>query len=463
MRSILKLAALVSLLWPVIAFAQETPIASQPPVAPPLVREGDLAVDLVQALNIGTTENEAQAESMLSEMGIAPKNGWIADYPVTPDIFGELWNRIAVATDSGKLPMDAKDAQKALQEVAAGLGLPLGPAVVDGSRPISDDQYASGPPVDDSYYSEGPPVVTYYPPPVDYRYLYAWVPSPFWWYDYWFPGFFILNDFDYVVWHDHHHHHGDHHDNGDNDHHGDGHHGDHHGDSNHQGDQDHNRRFQRVTNHAVDPQTKKVGAVDAAHRGRSQGFKGNSDYRRDFGSIESRNAAASILRRKEQQASAQPPASQSSATRSLTSPRSFERPNALTSKSGGVEPRRLPPPPNRALGRADLGSRSGAVSSFRNTGRFSTYNGMTVNNPAHGSRGTFVNPNAGAGRIMSAPRGVGKGGSTGANGGPEIGSGPSGAPQSMGTASSAGGGGVPSGGSNRGSGGSGSGHWGGRR
>ena len=53
--------------------------------------------------------------------------------------------------------------------------------------------------IDNYYYDEGPPVVTYYPPPYDYGYLYAWDPFPFWWGGVWFPGFFILTDFDCVV------------------------------------------------------------------------------------------------------------------------------------------------------------------------------------------------------------------------------------------------------------------------
>ncbi|MDA8173965.1 MAG: hypothetical protein M0018_05150, partial [Nitrospiraceae bacterium] len=53
----------------------------------------------------------------------------------------------------------------------------------------------------------GPPVVTYYAPPPDYAYLYTWVPYPFWWTNLWFPGFFVLGDFDIVVFDHFHHHH----------------------------------------------------------------------------------------------------------------------------------------------------------------------------------------------------------------------------------------------------------------
>ena len=47
-----------------------------PPVAQPLVREGDFAIGLVKVLEIGIPQKEADAESMLDSAGIAPRNGW---------------------------------------------------------------------------------------------------------------------------------------------------------------------------------------------------------------------------------------------------------------------------------------------------------------------------------------------------------------------------------------------------
>lgn len=52
-----------------------------PPLAQSLVREGTLAMDLSRALKIGSPVNEADAESVLSAAGIAPRNGWVGDYP----------------------------------------------------------------------------------------------------------------------------------------------------------------------------------------------------------------------------------------------------------------------------------------------------------------------------------------------------------------------------------------------
>ena len=80
-----------------------------------LVREGSFAMKLAEALKIGEIKSEAEAESMLASVGIAPKNGWIADYPLTPDIIGELRNAIGVALDSGKLAMNKDEAMMAVQ------------------------------------------------------------------------------------------------------------------------------------------------------------------------------------------------------------------------------------------------------------------------------------------------------------------------------------------------------------
>ena len=60
-------------------------------------------------------------------------------------------------------------------------------------------RHMTEPTVIDNYYSdEGPPVVTYYAPPPDYAYLYAWDPFPFWCGGFWFPGYYVLNDFDFA-------------------------------------------------------------------------------------------------------------------------------------------------------------------------------------------------------------------------------------------------------------------------
>lgn len=188
------------LLLPLIIYAQSS--TGPPPVAQPLVREGDLAVKLVGALKIGTAKNEAEAETMLGSFGIAPKNGWIADYPVTPDVIGELEKAVSEAADAKKLPIGKQEALKGFRTATVEVGIPI-VAEVPGkyaeSQPPKSYEYTSQAAVDDYYYEEGPPVITYYPPPWDYWYLYSWVPSPFFFGGFFFSGFFALHDFHRVV------------------------------------------------------------------------------------------------------------------------------------------------------------------------------------------------------------------------------------------------------------------------
>ncbi len=86
-----------------------------------LVREGYFAVELAEALKIGEVKNEAEAESKLASIGITPKNGWIADYPLTPRVVGELENAVGEAADSGKITMNREEAVRAFQDLTASL------------------------------------------------------------------------------------------------------------------------------------------------------------------------------------------------------------------------------------------------------------------------------------------------------------------------------------------------------
>ncbi len=178
--------------------AQEVQKKGPPPVAPELVREGDFAVKLQSALGLGTSTDEAEAETRLGAVGIIPRNGWIADYPVTPDIFGELQKSVGDAADAGKIKFGRDEALQRLGEVSAGFELTVKPYTGEttyGAPPEEAETYPNPAVINNYYYDEGPPVVTYYAPPPDYYYLYAWVPYPFWWWGFWFPGFFVLNDF----------------------------------------------------------------------------------------------------------------------------------------------------------------------------------------------------------------------------------------------------------------------------
>jgi hypothetical protein len=192
------------LLLPFLVYGQsEQTTSNSPPVAQNLVREGDFAVRLVEMLKIGSAQNEAEAEAMLTAIDIVPENGWIADYPVTPVVIGELQQAVSQAADSNRLPMKRDEALQALENLTAELGLSV---VSDTSSqqaavepPETYPDYVNPTVVNNYYYNEGPPVVTYYPPPPDYGYLYSWYPYPFWHSGFFFRGFFVLHDFHKVI------------------------------------------------------------------------------------------------------------------------------------------------------------------------------------------------------------------------------------------------------------------------
>lgn len=110
-------------------------VGTAPPLEQPLVPEGAFAVQLARALNLGKTEDEAQAENMLSAVGIEPKNGWIAEYPVTPPILAEIEAAIARAADAGKLRMEKNRALRAVADLKENLGLNIGPGSALAAQP----------------------------------------------------------------------------------------------------------------------------------------------------------------------------------------------------------------------------------------------------------------------------------------------------------------------------------------
>jgi len=172
--------------------------AAPPPVSQPLVSEGMLAVSLANSLGIDSTDDDVSAESSLGERGIAPHNGWIADYPVTPDIIAEVRQSVLQAVDNDKVSLGRDDAMRIYGEVLAGFGLTVRPYVASEAasyQPVTCDTYPNPATISSVYSGEGPPVVTYYCPPPGYYSYYTWVPYPFWWSDFWFSGYFILSDF----------------------------------------------------------------------------------------------------------------------------------------------------------------------------------------------------------------------------------------------------------------------------
>jgi len=229
-----------------------------PSIAQTLIREGDFAFRLAEVLKIGQAKGEAEAESMLATVGVTPKNGWIADYPMTPIIIGQVRNAVVAAAASKKLSMGEDEALRVFEGLTAEFGLAIAPGQYAGSQPPISSEFVPPAVIEEYYYDEGPPVVTYYPPPWDYNYLYGWVPYPFWCSGFFFPGFFILNDF-------HHHH--------------DGHHS--------------------VTNHFVDPRTHASLRVDPTTK--TRGTAATRTYgrtgSRGFPSQAARVGATSIFNR----------------------------------------------------------------------------------------------------------------------------------------------------------------------
>ncbi len=220
--------------------------AEAPPVEQALVPEGVFAMQLAEALKLGPADDAAKAEKLLSDAGIEPKSGWISDYPVTPEVIGDIEKNIGAAADQGKLAMSKDQALTVMAEVKSRLGLDVKPGAPGSVKPANTTIYSytdrqgvvhytdqldsvpaeyrsdvkiirTAPPqapasgvapiapayaetlnpevINNYYYQEGPPAVTYYPPPEPYYYLYSWVPYPFWSTGFYFPGFFILRDF----------------------------------------------------------------------------------------------------------------------------------------------------------------------------------------------------------------------------------------------------------------------------
>jgi len=264
------MAAGLLLTAPIVYAESQQTTATPPPVSQSLVPEGDFALKLVTALNLGTATTEAQAEDMLTSVGIAPKNGWIADYPMTPIIIGQLQSAVVAAAATKKVPMEKDEALKAFQGLTTEFGLAVmpGSGQYTESQPPTSSEYVQPTVVNSYYYEEGPPVVTYYPPPWDYDYLYAWVPYPFWCSGFFFPGFFVLNDFGIDIGHHHGHH---------------GHDGDHH--------------HHMITNHFIDPKTHSVSRVDPTTRTTGRTVNASLSRNQGFNSTEARKGATSIFNR----------------------------------------------------------------------------------------------------------------------------------------------------------------------
>ncbi len=207
------LTGAIFLLVPALAAADyPQPPRGAPPIEQPLIREGTLAFRLAEALGLGTPASEVEAETWLGERGVMPENGWIADYPVTPDILGEVEQSLEEAVYNHEIDLNKAQALGRLDRLVAELGIEGNPGENGGyAQATQDENLVSEADLHGYYYDAGPPVVTYYEPPPDYSYLYSWVPYPFWCDGLWFGGYFILNDFDVPVFADYDHDYGHHH------------------------------------------------------------------------------------------------------------------------------------------------------------------------------------------------------------------------------------------------------------
>ena len=369
-KTFIRVITMALLLLPLTVYAQSDQMpTTPPPVAQPLIPEGNFALKLATALKLGSPDNEAQGEDMLTSAGIAPKNGWIADYPVTPDIIGELQDAVAAAADSKKLPMGKEEALKALQDVAAEFGLAVLPG--DSDQYAENQSQHSSTVINNYYYEEGPPVVTYYPPPWDYYYLYAWVPYPFWHSGFFFHGFFALRDFHRVVIVGH--------------------------------------RRCLVSNHFFDHKTKGVFKIDPARRRIGETFRtADVSRKRGFNSSEGRRGATSIFERSRERVMSRNPNERSLGQ----TPRGFERQitpgkgTIATAPGRGGEERFSGGRSNQSerFGeRRDMNFRGVPESSRGFPSNPGRSNGMSLNAPSMAERRGFNRAPESAGRSFSAP------------------------------------------------------------
>jgi hypothetical protein len=108
-------------------------VAPLPLIAQPLVPEGAFAVELANGLMLGQPQTAAEAESLLSSAGIEPKNGWIDNYPMTPDIIGEIEKSVAEAAAAQRIGMSRDQAQRTVKNLEDQFGLRVTPAASTAS------------------------------------------------------------------------------------------------------------------------------------------------------------------------------------------------------------------------------------------------------------------------------------------------------------------------------------------
>jgi hypothetical protein len=186
-----------ALLFPLPAAAQYEPSEyDERVIAPAVVRQGDFALQLAQALALDIApDDEDQAVYALVALGIEPAMGWQADYAMTPQIVTELRADVADAAATGRLGMDADAALAAFDGLLAELALPLPaesvPAYAGGAPPVGYAPYCDAGALQSYYGGVGLPIYSYCTPPVAYLHYYSWVPCGFRAHGHRFAGFFI--------------------------------------------------------------------------------------------------------------------------------------------------------------------------------------------------------------------------------------------------------------------------------
>lgn len=122
MKKLLLCALTASLLLlPLVTCSAEHGTAKA--VSQSLVREGDYAIKLVETLKLGKVTDDIKAEDVLAAAGIAPKSGWISNFPVTPAVVAQVRVSVRVAAKAGKVHEGWKEADRSVLALNKKLGL----------------------------------------------------------------------------------------------------------------------------------------------------------------------------------------------------------------------------------------------------------------------------------------------------------------------------------------------------
>ncbi len=163
----------------------ETVTPQVPEPSPRIVTQGEFAIQLVEELGLGDEPTAEDAADILTNVLISPRLGqWELDQPMTPELAVRLRELTVAAAEMGRITLSPEQVLLAFDTTAAQLGLTIPETI--GSEETSESPY----PI-----AETPALVSVESPPPDIYPYYIWVPvaGGFWWNDFLFPGFFVLN------------------------------------------------------------------------------------------------------------------------------------------------------------------------------------------------------------------------------------------------------------------------------